>query len=257
MKKTIQTPAMVAAAIAMAFVPGRAQANNILGIDVSAYQGGSINWTSVKGDGVVFAFSRATTGYDYSEDSTYPGNMSRGKAAGVYMGAYHFSHLYANTPSEEATYFWNYAGGYIKADNKSLDPMVDFEVFSGHDGTSTYTAWFNDWSADVKAKTSSFMHPVIYCSACAGACDLIEYNDAGGITLSAWIADYDGENLYTGNPWGSCDCCNAWVTGCGTGNWTYWQVSDTGAISGISGHVDLDAYPLSAADLIAYQGVGN
>ena len=171
--------------------------------------------------------------------------MSRGKAAGVYMGkAYHFSHSsYANTPSQEATYFWNYAVyGYITHDQKSLDPMIDFEVFSGHDGASSYTAWFNAWSSDVKGKTSNFMHPVIYCSACAGACDLIEYDKSGGITLSAWIADYDGENLYTGNPWGSCDCCNAWVTGCGTGNWTYWQVSDTGRISGISGNVDLDAY---------------
>ncbi len=242
---------MIAAALAMAFVPGRAQANNILGIDVSAYQGSSINWSSVKADGVVFAFARATTGYNYSEDSTYPGNMSRGKAAGVYMGAYEFSHLYANTPSQEATYFWNYAGGYIKADNKSLDPMVDFEVFSGHDGASSYTAWFNAWSTDVKGKTSSFMHPVIYASICAGMCDLTT-----SCTLSQWAASYNGENLYTGNPWNTCKSCN-YVDPNTSSGWTYWQVSDTGRISGISGNVDLDAYPLSAADLIAYQGVGN
>ena len=250
MKKSIQTPAMIAAALALAFVPGRAQAN-ILGIDVSAYQGGSINWTSVHNGGVKFAFCRAVTGYDYSEDSTYPGNMTRGKAAGVYMGAYQFSHLYANTPSEEATYFWNYAGGYIKADNKSLDPMIDFEVFSGHDGASSYTAWFNAWSSDVKAKTSSFMHPVIYASVCNGMCDLTT-----ACTLSQWAADYNGENLYTGQPWTTCKSCNYADPG-GSADWTYWQVSDTGSIPGISGNVDLDAYPLSAADLIAYQGVGN
>jgi len=34
--------------------------------------------------------------------------------------------------------------------------MVDFEVFNGHVGTGSYTEWFNDWSADVKAKTSHF-----------------------------------------------------------------------------------------------------
>ncbi len=251
MKRSVQTPAMIAAALALAFVPGRAQANNILGIDVSAYQGGSINWTSVHNDGVKFAFCRAVTGYNYSEDSTYPGNMSRGKAAGVYMGAYQFSHLYANTPSQEATYFWNYAGGYIKADNKSLDPMIDFEVFSGHDGASSYTAWFNAWSSDVKAKTSAFMHPVIYASICNGMCDLTT-----SCTLSQWAASYNGENLYTGGPWSTCKSCN-YVNPGGSANWTYWQVSDTGRISGISGNVDLDAYPLSAADLIAYQGVGN
>ena len=75
-------------------------------------------------------------------------------------------------------------------------------------------------------------------------------------TLSAWIANYNGEDLYTGNPWSSCDCCNAWTTGCSTANWTYWQVSSTGSIPGISDDTDLDAYPLSLADLKVDQGVG-
>ena len=43
---------MIAAALAMAFVPGRAQANNILGIDVSAYQS-TIDWPAVADAGVV------------------------------------------------------------------------------------------------------------------------------------------------------------------------------------------------------------
>lgn len=229
-------------------IPAAMANTHILGVDVSSYQGSGINWTSVHNDGVDFAFAKATEGYDYYEDADYAGNMSRGKAAGVQMGAYHFTHCYANTPSEEATYFWNFAGGYIKADGKSIDPMIDFEVFEGHDGTSTYTQWFNDWAADVKAKTSSFMRPVIYCSAGTGACDL-----NSTITLSAFIADYNGENLYTGGPWSCCTSCNVWGN---SNSWTYWQCSDSGAISGISGGVDLDAYNDTLADLIAYQGVG-
>jgi len=232
-----------------------AGANNILGIDVSSYQG-SINWSTVRANGVIFAFAKATEG-NYYEDGYYNGNMNNGKAAGVYMGAYHFARPGQTTPATQANYFWNFAGSKIIKDQKSLDPMVDFEEFSGSYGEPNYTAWFNAWSADVKAKTSNFMHPVIYCSAGSGACDLIEYDHSGGITLSAWIADYNGENLYTGQPWTCCTCCNAWVQGCNTGNWTYWQVSSTGRIGGIGGNVDLDAYPLSAALLIAYQGVGN
>jgi len=235
---------------AAAVTTSQVKANSILGIDVSAYQGGSINWTSVHNAGVDFAFSRATTGYDYSEDGTFKNNMTRGKSAGVQMGAYHFSHLYANTPSQEAGYFWGWAGAYIIKDGKSLDPMIDFEVFSGHDGASSYTAWFNDWAADVKAKTSNFMHPVLYASAGNGMCDL-----STSCTLSAWVANYNGENLYTGNPWSCCTGCN-YVSPGTKNNWTYWQCSDTGAIPGISGNVDLDAYPLSLADLKAYQGVG-
>ena len=131
-------------------------------------------------------------------------------------------------------------------------PMIDFESFSGHVGTSTYTAWFNDWSADIIADGHAAhvtLRPVIYCSAGTGACDLNT-----SIALSAWIANYNGQNLYTGTPWSCCKSCNAWAPGTGN-NWTYWQVSSTGAIAGISGNVDLDAYASTLTNLKAWQGV--
>jgi len=252
-KVAIRTGA-AALAVALGMACQQAQATSILGIDV--YEGqGSINWTDVHGGGVDFAFAKATEG-NYYEDPDFKANMVNGKAAGVQMGAYHFARPDIDCVSTDANYFWAFAGGYILKDGKSLDPMVDFEVFDGSDCQPNYTAWFNTWATDVKAKTSNFMHPVIYCSACSGACDLIEYDLSGGITLSAWIANYNGEDLYTGNPWSSCDCCNAWTTGCSTANWTYWQVSSTGSIPGISDDTDLDAYPLSLADLKVDQGVG-
>ena len=204
---------IMAATLATALVCQRAQANNLFGIDVSSFQG-SPDWSTVHSQGCNYAWAKATEG-NYYEDPDFKSDMVNGKAAGVLMGAYHFARPDIDCVSTDANYFWNFAGGYIKADGESLDPMVDFEVFNGSDCQPDYTAWFNTWASDVKAKTSSFMRPVIYCSACSGACDLIQYNLSGGIALSGWIADYDGENLYTGNPWGSCDCCNAWVTGCG------------------------------------------
>jgi lysozyme len=231
-----------------------AMANNLFGIDVSSYQG-SINWSSVKANGANYAFAKATEG-NYFQDGYFKSNMTNGKAAGLHMGAYDFCRPDQISYTTEANYFWSFAGGYIKADAHSLFPMLDFETYNGHVGTSNYTQWMNGWSSVVKSKTSTFLHPVIYTSAGAGACDLIEYDKAGGITLSAWIANYNGENLYTGNPWSCCTCCNAWVTGCGGGNWTYWQVSSTGSIGGISGSVDFDAYAGTAAQLASWQGVG-
>ncbi len=222
------------------------KANNILGIDVSSYQG-SINWTDVKADGVDFAYCAATASSGAGTDSSFTNNMVKGKAAGIQMGAYQFGRPYAETPAQAATAFWNIAGPYIKADGKSISPAIDFEVFSGYDGASSYTAWFNDWSADVKAKTSNSMAPVIYVSACAGACYLTT-----NITLGGWIANYNGENIYTGTPWSSCTACDPW----GPGVWVYWQASDTGSISGISGAVDLDAFHGTLADLKSEEGVG-
>jgi lysozyme len=223
-----------------------ARATNILGIDVSSASG-SINWTEVKASGVDFAFCAATTSSGGGTDSSFANNMVRGKAAGVQMGAYQFGQPALETPAQAATAFWNIAGPYILADGKSISPAIDFEVFSGHDGTSTYTAWVNDWSAAVKAKTSNSMKPVIYVSACTGACDLTT-----NITLGGWIANYNGENLYTGNPWSSCAGCDPW----GPGVWVYWQVTDTGAIGGISGDVDLDAFNGTLAKLKSEEGVG-
>jgi lysozyme len=167
------------------------------------------------------------------------------------MGAYHFAHPESTCPSAQVNHFWAVAGSKITADGKSIYPMVDCEVFSGVTcGEGTYTTWYNDWSVDVKAKTGNFLHPIIYTSACL-ACNL---NTA--ITLSAWIADYNGENLYTGNPWTTCcSCCRWGSTACNNNTWTMWQVSSTGRISGISGNVDLDAYNGTLSELISWQGI--
>jgi len=244
---------LVAALVTASLAATTVMAQRPLGIDVSSYQG-SINWSTVYSQGVRFAYAKATEG-EYFQDSTYNNNMNNGKNAGVQMGAYDFTRPDLYCPDSEADYFWNFAGGKIVADGKSLYPMADFETFNGVACGYGYTSWYNEWSARVKSKTSHFLHPIIYCSAGSGACDLIEYDKPGGIYLSAWIANYNGENLYTGTPWSCCTCCNAWTTGCGGANWTFWQVSSTGAIGGISGNVDLDTYPLALNLLISYQGV--
>src|SRR5882724_7516580 len=140
------------AGLALTVATQPTQANNLLGIDVSHYQG-SPNWGSVAGCGPKYAFAKATEG-NYYHDSSFAYNMSNGKAAGLQMGAYDFARPDLISANTEADYFWAFAGGKIIADGKSLYPMVDFETFNGHVGASTYTAWFNAWSSDVKAKTS-------------------------------------------------------------------------------------------------------
>jgi lysozyme len=252
MKKSIKVLANMSFGLVTVWALGlgveRAQANNLFGIDVSHYQG-SINWGSVHSCGANYAFAKATEGTTYT-DPNFSGYMNNGKANGVQMGAYHFAHPASNCANAEADHFWSVAGGKVVADGKSLYPMVDFESFGGSACYSSYTAWFNAWSDRVKSKTSHFLHPVIYASAGNGMCDLTT-----SCYLSAWVAHYNGENLYTGNPWdGCCSCCN-YVDPCTKNGWTYWQVSSTGSICGISGNTDFDAYPLSLSLLISYQGV--
>ena len=243
MKKVLILAAVLATGC---LVTSNASAARILGIDVSTFQG-TISWSGVHGDGVAFAFARATMG-TASTDGQYRNNMNNGKANGVQMSAYHFAYPNESCPSTQVNHHWASVGGDMKADGKTLYPMVDFEEFTGHPCESSYTAWFNDWSVDIKAKTSLFMHPVLYASAGNGMCDLTT-----ACTLSEWVANYNGQNLYTGNPWSCCTSCNYVAPGTSSG-WTYWQCSSTGSITGISGNVDLDTYPLSLAELKDYQG---
>ena len=136
----------------MAYAADQAQANNLFGIDVSN-NNGSVNWTTVYGNGPRFGFAKATEG-NYYEDADFKANMNNGKAAGLQMGAYHFARPDIDCVSTDANYFWNFAGGYIIADGKSLDPMVDFEVLRlGLPGR--LHGLVQHLGSDVKAKTSS------------------------------------------------------------------------------------------------------
>jgi len=235
-------------ATAATLIPGTASAQRPLGVDVSDYQGTGINWSEVKSNGVTFAWTKATQGASgqYVSQASFTGNESRGKTAGLYMGAYHYCETWQNAPATEESYFWSVAGGYILADGKTLMPMLDFETFSGVDGAASYSAWLSDWCADVVVSAAAngvSVKPAIYSSVCTGACDL----NSSVAQWGADLANYNGENVYTGTPWSECTSCEAW----GSGVWNFWQVSDTGSVGGISGAVDLDGFNGTAATLLS------
>ena len=41
--------------------------NRPMGTDVSSYQGGGIDWTNVRNEGIYFAWTKATEGVDYQD----------------------------------------------------------------------------------------------------------------------------------------------------------------------------------------------
>ena len=143
-----------------------------LGIDVSTYQPDtSMDWPTIKNSaGITFAWAKATEGTT-GNDSQYTAHMPNGKAAGIYMGSYHYCHPESNTSASEASHFWGRAATYTKNDGLSLMPMLDVEgaAFSGQRWTTTTTAWCNDWCntiiADAAAQ-SVILKPNIYVSAC-------------------------------------------------------------------------------------------
>ncbi len=229
-------------AVGLVTICPSAFAQRPLGIDVSSYQGGSINWTSVKNAGFVFAWAKASEGTGL-HDSTYVGNQNNGKAAGVIMGSYHYAHPENNTPAAEAAYFWATISAYTKADGLTLMPMLDIEgsAFSGHVGASSLSDWVNQWCTDIvqdAANNGVSVKPCIYVSAC-NACNF-------DTTVSQWgsdIANYSGNDPQTSNPWTACSGCNRW------GGWNFWQYTSGLTVPGISGNVDHDVFNGTAAGL--------
>src|SRR6188474_2638725 len=78
-------------ALVMTFGFVRALAQRPLGTDVSHYQSASLNWSSLKSNGIVFAWAKATEGLTVN-DANYTTFQANAKAAGVLIGSYHFAH---------------------------------------------------------------------------------------------------------------------------------------------------------------------
>lgn len=225
-----------------------------LGIDVSTYQpDGNMNWSQIKSGGITFAWAKATEGATGSDDQ-YTAHMPNGKAVGIYMGSYHYCHPESNASSTEANHFWGRAATYTKNDGLSLNPMLDVEgaAFSGSVGSTSTTAWCNEWCNDIiadAAAQSVTLKPNIYVSAC-NACNFTS-------TINQWysdIADYNGEAAQTGTPWSTCTSCERW--GSGTDKWNFWQYSSTGGITGYSANIDKDVFNGTSAQLLNQQVIG-
>ncbi len=221
-------------------VPTRAIAQRPLGIDVSSFQGSSINWVSVKSAGITFAWAKATQG-TYYVDADFPINEANAKAAGVLIGAYHFADYNAdpgtNGAIAEANYFWAQAKNYVAGGGSYLMPMLDVEFsFTNNTGASV-ALWVNQWCTTVSnlaAASGVTVTPVIYTDGSIG----------GSLSSTVtqwplWMASPNGANTQTGDP----NTTSPW------GAWTIWQYGQA-TISGITtGVVDEDVFDGSAAEL--------
>ena len=199
----------------VAVVPDRALAQRPLGIDVSSYQE-TVNWTSVKGAGITFAWAKATEGLTYI-DAYFTANEANAKAAGVLIGAYHFAHpeehLGTAGADQEAAYFWNEAGSYIKTNgNAYLMPVLDYETAPGSSYTkATSSQWVNEWCQDIVnyAKANGVVvTPVVYTYTSFAS----DWLDSTVIQWPLWMASPNGESAQTGapsatSPWSTWEAC--------------------------------------------------
>ncbi len=226
----------------VALGPSSVLAARAVGIDISNYQGSltNSNWNSIDNAGKSFAWAKASEGTGFI-DSTFTGNMNKGRNAGVYVGAYHFARpdLHSNA-TLEAQHFLdvaqpngpnganNYLGtGYMR-------PTLDIETrgVNSTAGRTYLSNWINTFCDYVVAHGGgASVEPIIYMNSNYAA----NYVNSTVASRDLWIANYvSGTNpsAPTGNP-----------PGAGTGvwsDWAFWQYSSSGSVPGISGNVDLD-----------------
>ena len=192
------------------------------GIDVSKYQPG-VNWPDVKQAGYVFAFARAT--YGSGQVDAYFNSHWRGmKDAGVVRGPYHFF-VTSEDAAAQADLFVKTVGGLSPGD---LPPVIDVEADSGTGGN--LVSGVRTWLDIVERQLGRT--PVIYTAPA-----FWNENLTGGFgRYPLWVAEYGVSQPKPVNGWDG---------------WTFWQHSEAGAVSGISGGVDLDYFNGSLSDLEA------
>jgi GH25 family lysozyme M1 (1,4-beta-N-acetylmuramidase) len=221
-----------------------AQAQFIYGVDVSHYQG-SINWTSAKNAGTVFAFAKATEGVDFIDD-TFTMNMTNARAAGVYIAPYHYARVDSfegpTDATSEANDFVDAIQQYYQTPGYVLRPALDLEEVP-NDGRAIKpyeSQWVRDFMGVVQSRLG--VTPIIYTNT-NYATNYLESNIS---QYDLWLANWNYAPPSV--PPSSAD-------GIFNG-WKFWQYTSSGSVAGIPGNVDRDVYRGTLAEMLAeFQGV--
>lgn len=128
--------------------------NTLLGIDVSASQGSSIDFAKVRAAGFRFCICKASEGADY-QDKTFMSNLQRiyelAAGASFYPGAYHFArpdHRSGRSGGEtEGKWFSQVLRTTarslgISLESAFIEPVLDMEIYD-KSGTGDNIAWID------------------------------------------------------------------------------------------------------------------
>lgn len=203
----------------------------IHGIDISQWQGATIDWNKVKAAGIHYVFIRVGgRGYGKTgnlfKDTYYEQNMQGALAAGLQVGVYIFSQAITEAEAvAEAEYILNSLGTYAV----TMPLIMDFEYASdASDGGRLKTAKLSKAAATnvclafCNRIAQSGYTPMVY----ANKSMLTDQMNAATITNAGyrtWLANYTTNTTYTGN-------------------FDFWQYSSSGKVDGISGKVDMNFY---------------
>ncbi|MDO4357925.1 MAG: GH25 family lysozyme [Clostridia bacterium] len=191
----------------------------VRGVDVSHYQG-EIDWDVLAGQGIRFAFIKATEGSG-SVDERFVYNFDQARKAGLRVGAYHFFSF----DSPGLTQAENFIQTVAEAPD-ALPPVIDVEFYGGKERNppAPEKVW-PELDALVSRLEEYYGHPPI---------------------LYATERAY---RLYIANRYENCDI---WIRDVfarpklsDDRAWTFWQYADRARLDGYDGEeqfIDLNAF---------------
>jgi lysozyme len=182
----------------------------VQGIDVSHHQG-RIDWGLLPGQGVDFAYVKASEGGDH-RDRLFAVNWAGARRAGIARGAYHFFTLCRSGAEQAANFI-----AAVPAEPDALPPAVDLEFLGNCSRKVTPAQFHAELAAYIRAVEARYRQPVLlYLTAEFDRA----YRVSEGVDRPLWLREIVRQPRFGARPW------------------TLWQVSNFRRLRGVDGRVD-------------------
>ncbi len=180
------------------------------GIDVSHHQG-SIAWTRLPGQGVDFAYIKATEGADHV-DRRFSINWRAAHAAGIRRGAYHFFTL-CRSGRDQAAHFLR----QVPFEAAALPPAVDLEFPGNCRGRPSRAKFHRELGDFLRIVEASYgQRAVLYLTPRFDR----HYRVSATFNRPLWLRSLGSKPRF------------------GARGWTIWQISSSHRLHGVHGSVD-------------------
>ena len=197
----------------------------VRGVDVSHYQG-EIDWPTLSGEGIRFAYIKATEGSS-SQDGQFRENWTNAAQTGLRIGAYHFFSFETDGRAQAENFI-----SVVGIVPGMLPPAVDVEGYGAYQSNRLPSGALDELAAWVDAVEAwCRMKPVIYTTF-----DYYDQIHAALPDCDIWI-----RSVYGAPPKGV--------------SWTIWQYSNRNRLKGYSGperFIDMNVFAGTEAEFDQY-----
>ncbi len=201
----------------------------VRGVDVSRYQG-EIDWQTLAGEGISFAFIKATEGSSYT-DPCFAENFAEARTTSLAVGAYHFFSF--DSPGiTQAENFIRTVSPFAGM----LPPVIDIEFYGTYDREPMPRETVNTQLTILLEKLEAYygVRPILYVT-----------EETYATYLAGGFAQYD---IWIRNVLTKPSLSDGRL-------WTFWQFTNRGTLDGYRGEekfIDMNVFAGTAEEFALY-----